>query len=68
MCAILELVSAPLNPIPIADHFRRSHALCKLSMARCNVYFINMKIKKKCLLCGAYHPVCVAYILYNCFR
>ena len=24
MCAILQLVSAPLNPIPIAEHFRRS--------------------------------------------
>ena len=22
MCAILQLVSAPLNPIPIAEHFR----------------------------------------------
>ena len=26
MCAILQLVSAPLNPRPIADHFRRSHS------------------------------------------
>ena len=25
MCAILQLVSAPLNPIPIAEHFRRRH-------------------------------------------
>ena len=25
MCAIPELVSASLNPIPTADHFRRSH-------------------------------------------
>ena len=25
MCAILQLVSAPLNPIPIAEHFRRSN-------------------------------------------
>ena len=25
MCAIPQLVSAPLNPIPIAEHFRRSH-------------------------------------------
>ena len=31
MCAILQLVSAPLNPIPIADHFRRSHPLCEQS-------------------------------------
>ena len=27
MCAILQLVSAPSNPIPIVDHFRRSHPL-----------------------------------------
>ena len=25
MCAIPQLVSAPLNPIPIVEHFRRSH-------------------------------------------
>ena len=30
MCAILQLVSAPLNPIPIAEHFRRSHPQCDL--------------------------------------
>ena len=29
MCAILQLVSAPLNPIPIAEHFRRSHPQCE---------------------------------------
>ena len=28
MSAILQLVSAPLNPIPIAEHFRRSHPQC----------------------------------------
>ena len=31
MCAILQLVSAPLNPIPIAEHFRRSHPQCEHS-------------------------------------
>ena len=31
MCAILQLVSAPLNPIPIAEHFRRSHPQCEYS-------------------------------------
>ncbi|XP_067041339.1 uncharacterized protein [Acropora muricata] len=31
MCAILKLVSAPLNPIPIAEHFRRSHPQCEHS-------------------------------------
>ena len=25
MCAIPQLVSASLNPIPTAEHFRRSH-------------------------------------------
>ena len=29
--AIPQLVSAPLNPIPIAEHFRRSHPLVKIS-------------------------------------
>ena len=29
MCAILQLVSAPLNPIPIVEHFRRSHLQCE---------------------------------------
>ena len=31
MGAILQLVSAPLNPIPIAEHFRRSHPQCEHS-------------------------------------
>ena len=31
MCAILQLVSAPLNAIPIAEHFRRSHPQCEHS-------------------------------------
>ena len=31
MCAILQLVSAPLNPRPVVDHFRRSHPLCEHS-------------------------------------
>ena len=29
MCAIPQLVSAPLNTIPIAEHFRGSHPQCK---------------------------------------
>ena len=33
MCAIPQLVSAPLNPIPIVEHFRRSHPLSEHSMA-----------------------------------
>ena len=31
MRAIPQLVSAPLNPIPIAAHFRRSHPPCEHS-------------------------------------
>ena len=31
MCAIPQLASAPLNPIPIAEHFRRSHPQCEHS-------------------------------------
>ena len=31
MCAILQLVSAPLNPIPIEEHFMRSHPQCEHS-------------------------------------
>ena len=37
MCAILQLVSAPLNPIPIAEHFRRSHPQCEHS---CELFVI----------------------------
>ena len=29
MRAVPQLVSAPLNPIPIAERFRRSHPLCE---------------------------------------
>ena len=29
MYAIRQLVSAPLNPIPTAEHFRRSHPQCE---------------------------------------
>ena len=31
MRAIPQLVSAPLNPIPIAEHFRKSHPPCEHS-------------------------------------
>ena len=43
-CAILQLVSAPLNPIPIVDHFRRSHPLCELSYCT-NVSIIGKENK-----------------------
>ena len=31
MCAISQLVSAPLNPIQTVEHFRRSHPQCEHS-------------------------------------
>ena len=31
MRAIPQLVSAPLNPIPIAEYFKRSHPSCEHS-------------------------------------
>ena len=40
-CANLQLVSAPSNPVPIVDHFRRSHPLCELS------YWTNVSIGKE---------------------
>ena len=53
MCAILQLVSAPLNPIPIAEHFRRSHSQCEHSygqhiyMSKENIYnIITITLKK----------------------
>ena len=33
MCAIRQLVSAPLNPIPIAEHFRRTQDYFRLKRA-----------------------------------
>ena len=41
MCAILQLVSAPLDPRPIVDYFRRSHPLCEHS------YLTNTSIGKE---------------------
>jgi len=46
MCAILQLVSAPLNPIPIAEHFRRSHPQCEHSCGHHNVDTKWRKITK----------------------
>ena len=34
MCAIPQLVSAPLNPIPTVEHFRRSHPQCEHSYGK----------------------------------
>ena len=43
MCATPQLVSAPLNPIPIAEHFRRKHPLCEHSYSK---YKLAMKQRK----------------------
>ena len=43
MCAILQLVSAPLNPIPIAEHFRRSQPQCEQSYGQHMYIYIISK-------------------------
>ena len=45
MCAIPQLVSAPLNPIPTVDHFRRSHPQCEHSYGQ-HIY-MSEEIKAK---------------------
>ena len=40
MRAIPQLVSAPINPIPIAEHFRRSHPPCEHSQGQ------HIKVRK----------------------
>ena len=34
MSAIPQLVSAPLNPVPIAEHFRRTHPGTAMKMSQ----------------------------------
>ena len=46
MCAILQLVSAPLNPIPIAEHFRRSHPQCEHSYGQ-HIYMSKEIMQRK---------------------
>ena len=41
MCAIPQLVSAPLNPIPTVEHFRRSYPKCECSYGQHK--FANVK-------------------------
>ena len=53
MCAILQLVSAPLNPIPTAEHFRRSHPQCEHSYGQHThtyIYLYNNKINARVLI------------------
>ena len=47
MCAIPQLVSAPLNPIPTAEHFRKSHPQCehKVKLRRYLTNKIHTSIK-----------------------
>ena len=42
MCAIPQLVSAPLNPIPTVEHFRRSHPQCEHSYGQHIYCLINL--------------------------
>ena len=44
MCAILQMVSAPLNPIPIAEQFRRSHPQCEHSYGQ-HIYMYNRSFR-----------------------
>ena len=46
MRAIPKLVSAPLNPIPIAENFRRSHPQCEHSHGQCISKENNAKLVK----------------------
>ena len=46
MRAIPKLVSVPLNPIPIAEHFRRSHPQCEPSHGQCISKENNAKLVK----------------------
>ena len=45
MCAIPQLVSAPLNPIPTAEHFRRIHPQCEHSYGQ-HKYELNKHVKQ----------------------
>ena len=40
MCAIPQLISAPLNPIPTAEHFRRNHPQCEHSYGQ-HIYILQ---------------------------
>ena len=66
MCAILQLVSAPLNPIPIAKHFRRSHPQCEHSY-RQHIYMSKENIFV-CLFCvcleAAQRYITLVYVKY----
>ena len=46
MRAIPQLVSAPLNPIPTVEHFRRSHPQCEHSYGQ-HIYMSDEQEVKK---------------------
>ena len=48
MCATLQLVSAPLNPIPTAEHFRRSHPQCEYSYGQ-HIYMSEENEECNCM-------------------
>ena len=52
MRAIPQLVSAPLNPIPIAEHFRRSHPPCEHSHGQCISEENNAEVKLSVIYSG----------------
>ena len=54
MCAIPQLVLAPLNPIPIAEHFRRSHPQCEHSYGQ-HIYVTVHRILATLVMTRARH-------------
>ena len=71
MCAILQLVSAPLNPIPIAEHFRRRHPQCEHSYGQhiympVGKYLVSQFLKMFLALCYQLLFFVILSELYRC--
>ena len=47
MCTIPQLVSAPLNPIPTAENFRRSHPQCEHSYGQHTYIYVRKIMQSK---------------------
>ena len=43
MCAIPQLVSAPLNPTPTVEHFGRSYSQCNYNRTKDKGKYNNIK-------------------------
>ena len=63
MCAILQLVSAPLNPVPIEEQFRRSHPLSEHSNSGLpNIDFDVIRLDRNSDRPGMVFCLCSAFI------